>query len=238
MTSDYPYKKADLPEVRIEKILPKVSEQQLYAHKKCYLGISLENPIFAGPPLQAMLDWATERFEQCLVIVGDDLCRYNERILNGFDWPEAVNAAHKLGDSFVINTKNIFESFSPHKIRLTRWDQHLHSPEYMQARPILDKLFESNSEFRASVERDAFSFVERQKKRHNNFAVSIEEAIGLSCEYLLEETAVFSALSEQGWRVELYPGPELHVLVDVAAGKYPDVPNGLKQRINVELKVG
>ena len=37
--------------------------------------------------------------------------------------------------------------------------------------------------------------------------------------------------------MELYPGPELGVLVDVAKGKFDHVPQGLKERINVELKI-
>ena len=59
----------------------------------------------------------------------------------------------------------------------------------------------------------------------------------MCCKYLLEEIAVFNVLSEQGWRVELYPGSELNALVEVAKGKFPDVPQGLKNRINVELKI-
>ena len=53
----------------------------------------------------------------------------------------------------------------------------------------------------------------------------------------LEEIAVFSALSEQGWRVELYPGSELAVLVYIARGKCLNVPQGLTKRISVELKI-
>ena len=68
-------------------------------------------------------------------------------------------------------------------------------------------------------------------------ATETEEALKLSCEYLLEEIAVFSALSEQGWQVEFYPGPELRVLAEVAKGRYSGVPIGLKERISVELKI-
>jgi len=65
----------------------------------------------------------------------------------------------------------------------------------------------------------------------------MEEAIELSCRYLLEEITVFSALSDQGWKVELYPGPELRVLVDIAKGEYSRIPQGLKERVNVELRI-
>jgi hypothetical protein len=88
------------------------------------------------------------------------------------------------------------------------------------------------------VKVDALSFVDRLKKRSKDIAVDDSKAIELCCKYLLEEIAVFNMLSEKGWRVELYPGSELHVLAEIAKGRFPEVPVGLKNRINVELKIG
>ena len=67
--------------------------------------------------------------------------------------------------------------------------------------------------------------------------VDTRQALELCCQYLLEEISVFSALSEQGWNVELYPGAELCVLAEIAKGEYSAVPKGLKERVNVELKI-
>jgi tRNA-dependent cyclodipeptide synthase len=120
---------------------------------------------------------------------------------------------------------------------VTRWEPCLQSEEYKKAKVILDELFASDSAFRASIERDAFSFVKRQTRRDLKPIVATEEAIEFSCRYLLEEITVFAALSAQGWEVELYPGPELGVLVDIAKGQYARVPQGLKERINVELRI-
>jgi hypothetical protein len=65
----------------------------------------------------------------------------------------------------------------------------------------------------------------------------MEEAIDISSQYLLEEVAVFSALAEEGWNIEVYPGPELGVLVEIAQGNFKDIPAGLKKRINIELRI-
>ena len=227
-----------MPRVSIAKILPKISRQELFARKKCYLGISLENPLFEGDSLHAMLVWAAEKFENCLVIVGDYLSRFNERISAGCDENKAGELALKLGDSFISQTREIFTGLPPGKIRLTRWREHLQSDRFRSAKKILDCVFESNEQFRAAVEYDALSFVKRQKKHNVNLAVPMEQAIRLSSEYILEEVAVFNVLSESGWTVELYPGSELRVLAEVAKGEYPDVPAGLKGRVNVELKIG
>ena len=235
--SDSNSENLELPSVSVARTIPKISEEELFSHKRCYIGISLDNSVFEGKSLHALLLWIVERFDQCLVIVGDHLYRFNELILNGLKYDEAIKVAHDLGDSFILRTREFFQQLPNGKTHLTRWKSHLETKEYKKSRAILEHLFASDSEFRASVEKDAFSFVRRQTKRNRTLAVQTEDAIKLSSEYLLEEIAVFSALSEQGWQVELYPGPELRVLVDVARGKYLTVPRGLKERISVELKI-
>ena len=237
MTLDSNFDTEKLPSISIVKILPKISEQELFEHRRCYIGISLENPIFKGNSLSALLLWSRQRFEETVVVVGDYLCRHNEIMLSGCDEIKASQRAQSLGDEFLLQTKEVFDKFSDKKIHLTRWKDHLQSKEYKESKTILEKLFESNSDFRASVEKDAFGFIKRLIKKNQTMSVDTPQALKLCCQYLLEEISVFSALSQQGWNVELYPGPELCVLVEVAKGKYSAVPKGLKERINVELKI-
>lgn len=234
---DSKFKNPDLPAISVARTIPGISQQQLFSYKRCYLGISLENPVFQGRSLRALVSWAAENFEQCLVIIGDYLTRFNERIFNGLERDSAQQAAEDAGRAFMVRTAELFEQFDEQRIRLTRWKPCLDTSEYKKAKAMLDELFTSNSDFRASVEKDAVSFATRQTKRNRTLGVTTEEAIELSGRYLLEEIAVFSALSEQGWKVELYPGPELSVLVDIAKGRFRHIPSGLKDRISVELRI-
>ena len=236
MTSDWRCEKT-LPKVSIVKILPRISASDLFSRKQSYLGISLENPLFASDSLKAMLIWASQKFEQCLVVVGDYLARFDEQIITGCDENRAGKRAIKRGDLFISQTKEIFDNLPAVKIKLTRWKEHLQADEFIKSKRILGDIFESDKAFRASVEYDALSFVERKKKHNQHLAVETDEALRLCCRYILEEIAVFSSLSERGWGVELYPGSELRVLAEVAKGRYPGVPEGLKNRINVELKI-
>ena len=224
-------------EVKIGKILPEISLKDLFSRKKCYLGISLDNPLFEGETLKALLLWAEKNFGQVLVIVGDYLSRFNERILSGCDEKRAGELAIERGETFLLKTKDLFTGLPSEKVHLTRWQEHLQGVEFQKAKTVLDGLFETNEEFRAAVEYDAAAFVKRQKKQNRILAVGMEEAIGLSSQYILEEIAVFSALSEKGWTVELYPGPELKVLTEAAKGRFPGLPEGLEGRVNVELKI-
>ncbi len=237
MTSASQFENLGLPSVRIVRILPKITEEELFSKKQCYIGISLDNPEFYGKSLQALVLWGIGNFERSLVVVGDHLRRFNEQIFNGLGYDEAVQVANTLGDSFIDKAGDFFKQIPTRRLMLTRWKECLQSEEYKKSKVMLDELFESDPAFKASVEKDAFAFARRQSKQNKALAVTMEEATALSCRYLLEEVAVFGALSEQGWKVELYPGPELGVLVDVAKGKFDHIPQGLKERINVELKI-
>lgn len=237
MTSDSQFENLELPSVSIVKTTPRISEEQLFSYPRCYIGISLENSVFQGKCLEALLLWGMRNFDKCLVVIGDYLGRFNEHILNGLQGEAAIEAAQAAGDLFMLRTRKLFEQLPKEKIHLTRWKSQLQSNEYNSSKATLDNLFEVDSAFRTSVEREAFSFVKRQRKQNRALAVGTEEATNLSCEYLLEEIAVFSALSEQGWQVELYPGPELRVLIDMARGKYRPIPEGLKKRVNVQLRI-
>ncbi len=237
MRSDSNFEKLSLPSIAVVKTTPKVSHQELFSYKKCYIGISLDNPGFYGKSLQALVLWAIGNFDQCLVVVGDYLRRFNEQIFNGSSQAQAAETAYEAGEAFMEKAAGFFAQIPDSRLNVTRWKPCLQSSNYRKSKDAVDKLFATEPEFMASVERDAYAFVRRQTKRNRTVAVSMAEAIELSSEYLLEEIAVFSALSQQGWKVELYPGPELRVLVDIAKGQYTDIPRGLKERINVELKI-
>jgi len=224
--------------VKIVKTTPGISQEKLFSFRKCYIGISLDNPVFYNRSLLAILSWSTAMFEQSLIVLGDYLRRYNEYIFNGLKEADAERASYQEGEEYLSKTKEIFDRFSEPALVMTRWNDCLQTKEFEQSKQILDNLYSTDDSFRASVQRDAFAFIKRQKKQNKKLAVTMEEAIAVSSQYLLEEIAVFSALSEQGWNVELYPGPELAVLVDIAKGSYSNVPAGLKKRINVELRIG
>ncbi len=234
---DSTFKRADLPQIRIVKTTPNVAKQQLFSYRRCYIGISIDNRDFYGLSLEALLRWAAENYEQCLIVVGDYLRRFNEQIFSGSTGESAEKVSFQAGDNYLKQTKEIFSRFNGQKIKLIRWKDCLEKEEYKKARKILDNLYTLDESFRAAVQKDAFSFIKRQNRKKQDLAVTMEEAIDISSQYLLEEVAVFSALAEEGWNIEVYPGPELGVLVEIAQGNFKDIPAGLKKRINIELRI-
>jgi tRNA-dependent cyclodipeptide synthase len=234
---DSAFKSQASPQIRIVRTTPKATPQQLSSYKYCYMGVSLDNLDFYGRTLRALLLWVTNNYEQCLVIIGDFLRRYNEQIFNSIKGEAAEKASLQAGAAYLDQTREIFSQFSEPKVKIIRWKDCLDKEEFKKAKKILDNLYDSDEAFRSSLQKDAFSFINRQKRKKQSPKVSTEDAIDISSRYLLEEVAVFSTLSEEGWNIEVYPGPELNVLVEIAKGSFKDIPAGLKKRINIELQI-
>lgn len=222
---------------RIESIAPAITQKELFLHRRCYLGISIGNPQFRGESFQVLLEWISHHFDECLIVVGDYLQRYNEHIFYNRQAKEAEIESLRMGDAFLKESEKYLSLLPKEKFRVTRWKSFLDSPEYHKAKKILDELFVSSFEFRESIDKTSTEFISRQMKNKKSPVVDKKTAIALSTQYLLEEIAVFSVLVENGWAVEVYPGAEIPVLVDIAAGKFPHIPPALKQRINVELRI-
>ena len=185
MTLDSNFDTKKLPSVSIVKILPKIPEHKLFVHRRCYIGISLDNPVFKGDSLSALLFWSRQKFEEITVVVGDYLCRYNEKMLSCCDDTDACRRSESLGDVFLIETKEIFDEYSDQNIHLTRWKDHLQSKEYEESKEILEELFKSDSDFRASVEKDAFGFIKRRLRNNQKILVDTQEALKLCCQYFV-----------------------------------------------------
>lgn len=222
---------------RIENIAPAITQKELFLHRRCYLGISIGNPQFRGESFAVLLEWISRHFDECLIVVGDYLQRYNEHIFYNRQAKEAEIESLRMGDTFLKESADLLNRLPKTQFHITRWKSYLDSQEYHRSKKILEELFVTSFEFRESIDKTSSEFIARQMKNKKGPVVDKKTAIALSTQYLLEEIAVFSVLVENGWAVEVYPGPEIPVLVDMAAGKFPHIPPALKQRINVELRI-
>jgi len=222
--------------IRVEHITPSVPEETIYTHQKCILGVSMSNPVFWRSSLDTMFGWMEENFDHSLILVGDYLQRLNEQILNGDNADLAIQTALEKGNKFVQRTQQFLKNHSAEKFEIYRWKPLYDEPDFQRAKETLHMLYHSNPEVKASIQSTASLFV-LQKMEQNDFKVSKERAIQLSAEYLLEEMAVFSMLIDRGWKVVLYPGAQLPLLMEIASGKFRDVPNSLNKGIYVEMKI-
>jgi len=222
--------------IRVEGVTPTTARPNLFDYKKCVLGVSMTNPVFWRSSLDTMLGWMEGNFDQSMILVGDYLHRHNEQILNGNYQEQAIKTAVATGDRFIDYLDQYLPDYSEDRFVVQRWKPLYDDPDFLKAKQLLDTLYHSNPSVKASIQSTAALFV-WQKQERQNFKVNKEEAIRLSSEYLLEEMAIFSMLIDRGWNVVLYPGSQLPMLMEIAKGKFKDVPNSLNKGVYVELKV-
>jgi tRNA-dependent cyclodipeptide synthase len=216
------------------QLLPETNPKPLTG-EQCFIGVSLTNSSFYGDKLFSVLEWIGTRFSRCLIVVGDYLHRHNEEIFRGDDGLSSTHTAMELGDSFLGFAQPYLDRFPSGQFQVLRWRELIQTEQYIEARAMLDEMFLRDERFAGVINSMAADYITRQIRKNRELKVDYATACALSATYLLEEIAVFSALAENGWNVEIYPGKELSVLKDIIAGEYPNAPTALKRRISIEL---
>ncbi len=226
---------ATTPRYRAEvnTIAPLDKKSSLDEYDSCILGISLENKNFVTAKLVGMVDWVSRNFKNCTVIIGDSIHHHTLEI-RGVDSKYAYDKALRLGREAIDTNNPVFKSYSERcNINVLLCSQIQDSDAYLRHYTDLRNLFNRCDSFAQCLRSFAETFVERRDDLDDAYYLgSIEK----SCTYLLEELAVFTCLSEQGYKVFVYPGA-LRALVDIAAGLHPDAPQALQELVSVELKI-
>jgi len=223
--------------IEIKNIIPHaMSSKQLLDHN-CYLGISIDNPMFSEDYLFSMVLWISKNFRKGIIIIGDYLNRFNEKTYFFSDTHKANLYSMQKGEDFNNSLSEFLTSKELHNLHIMRWKYIYDSVEYTNSKNIVVNFINSDLRIETSIRNSAKEFIDRQLKNGKSLKVSYEDAIGLSYEYLVEEITVFNAISEKGYAIEIYPGPELPILVDIANSKFSNIPSGLRKRINIELQL-
>ena len=222
--------------LRIAQVLPQTSEEELFEESRCVLGVSMTNPVFWRSSLNDLVEWMSQHFEESMVLVGDYLHRLNAQILTGEGEEAAAIQALAMGEEFMERLKPALRRVPEGAFVVQRWKPFHDDPGFWEAKREMDALYRENASVKASIDSTASLFV-RQKTERDAFRVDKKLAVELSAQYLLEEMAVFSLLINRGWKVVVYPGAQLPLLMEIATGRFKDVPNHLHQGIYVELNV-
>ena len=226
-------------QVKVQKIVPQFKGNELHGRTKCYTGISISNPFFMGKDSHVFFQWILRNFKHCYIFIDDFFHQYNEKAFTGHDVEVCIKSAQIQGKKIEEHIQKVIDSTfdESYRFKIVRSSELSKDNSFKSNSTFFKKQFKEIPQFKAGIETSARNYVDRQLKRGNSFAVSKEEAVSLSCNYLVEEIAVFTTICEKGYDVEVYPGPELPILIDIANGVFPDMPASLLNRINVELKI-
>jgi len=214
---------------------PSLSVGQLAKFRKCYLGISINNPFFRDEHLPPLLKWMDHHFDECIILIGDYLHRINEKILSDKNDEQAIASCITKGDVLQGVIEAEINLLGSTRFNVIRWktflDEH---PEVESEKHRLYEFCHSNPEFKKDVLKSCTEYIDKLMQRERIY-LGREEAVLASQEYIIEEMAVFSVLIDQGYTVQVYPGSHLQVLKNLANKKFPELVTNLSRGIYVDL---
>jgi len=224
--------------VIISEVTPKEKVSELSYRNRCYTGISIANPFCHGEYLYTLLSWINTNFSECTILIDDYFHRFNAMSINGLSENGGLLVAQELANLTESEVRSALTDLATDsEFKIMRSSQIARLKVFEKYHQTFKNLFNNNELFRLSVQKTATDYIERQIKKGIGLSVSKERAIELSVGYILEEIAAFTVLCDNSYDVEVYPGKELPVLVDIAKGKIAGIPSVLSNRINIELKI-
>lgn len=163
--------------------------------KSARLDISLQNPKQVGEKFEATLLWALNNFEHVEISLADTLQRHTFSADYNINLDKAYNLTLREGDMWLHYHDNIIKKFN---IPVVRWDDRIINPKFDLYCQMVRDLYLSDLAFKKLVNKDCNAFMLRR-------GYSEEQRL-LVLNYILEEQAVFSMLSQKENSIGIYPG--------------------------------
>ncbi|PZU68710.1 MAG: tRNA-dependent cyclodipeptide synthase [Sphingobium sp.] len=202
---------------------------------RCFVGVSLENRNFEPARFYAQLEWAARRFSDVQILVGDGIHRISVETVHGLSPRQAEERALELGRSFMRDNAHLLASFQDMaQINYLTCSAIQDIPSYSAFLSKLWGYFDRVPSFRQSVE----AFAAHYHRKNWDQLSERDRAYRLkrSCEYFLEEFAIFACLVERGNSVMVYPG-SFSTLAEIANGDFPGIPPELEALTVVSLQL-
>jgi tRNA-dependent cyclodipeptide synthase len=212
------------------RVLPAAARDTALNAERCIYTVSLGA---ANRTLKEILDgyrWTVAAFPRVGVLIGDSLYATTLQIQQGLAEREASREAFMEADRIVAALDS--DAGVQELIRTSRLQG---NPAFQSACVEVMRAYDQVSQFSASINEDAASFVRRQAIRQT-LRMTVPEATALARTYLLEEVALFGYLAQQGWPQDAYLGDELPTLARMIRGKVPAVIPELGSRLNIALQ--
>lgn len=165
--------------------------------KTASLDISLYNTHQQGLNLAGLCHWISQRYDDCIINLGDTLHRHNLRHVSS-----SVEEAHKLsvrlGDEWIAENEPYLKWLTiPHKI--VRHDDWLHDPDFKAIHTGIWCFYNEDPDFQRIIKEDIETFTSRQDTS------SPDEIRKGALSYLLEELSADILLGRRMGVAHFYP---------------------------------
>jgi len=233
--SEYPAERTTRYKAKTAHVAPSVNRLTFEEAGTCFLGVSLENSSFSRDKFEAMLDWASCRFPSCTILIGDSIHRITLASSRGCDPDAALPDALNMGRRFIQENDDLVMAYRDRTLFTYETCGGIQAtPDYRCFHDGIRRCFQEIPAFRESVRATGRYF---HRHSWDDFGDAERELrLQSSCDYLLEEFAVFACLQARGIPVMVYPG-SLSTLAEISEGHHPGICPELRGLTVVELRI-
>ncbi|QYG08889.1 tRNA-dependent cyclodipeptide synthase [Janthinobacterium sp. PAMC25594] len=229
------YERAGRYRAQVAFVSPPSRRSSFESETECFLGVSLENRNFEPARFHALLEWIARRFAKCKILIGDSIHRITLETKLGLLAEVALPAALKSGREFIDEHRSLVESYrGTTEFEFVTCQDIQKTSAYAQYSRHIRDYFDRTPEFKDSVEAFGRHYhrSDLDEIGHNRSTYLIRR----SCDYFLEEFAIFSCLVKDGNAVMVYPG-SFSTLAEIADGVFPTVLPELQALTVVSIKL-
>lgn len=221
-----------------KSVAPASASNLEFGDERCMLGVSMGNANFEGARLEASIDWISERFQHCAVVLGDSVYRLTLELLEGLDPAAARARALAEGEAFEKLYAPLLRQYGKAcQFEFIRFSQVEQDPRFAAHHQALLAMEREDAAFRQSIEDFANLYLGRGDKLDANpFAVPTQRAAEIASAYLIEESALFCVLEEMGWPTLVYPG-SIASIADLCEGRFAGTPAPLTRMAFLSLEL-
>jgi tRNA-dependent cyclodipeptide synthase len=203
----------------------------------CILGISVGSRDFSKEHIKKYLKYCLETFNRTLVIIVDNIKKYNWMAFDNLSEPDALKKALYEGEEMTKAVKKVIkglhqEKYDTTKVTLMRWSEIIKTiPEYEKTAKLLEKYFKKDKEFR----HDAIIMTDRYIQTRDLKEVTPEQK-DIAINFLIKELALFMLIgksTKERYCIDIYPG-KFPVMEKIFKNKY----HNLLKELPKDIKYG
>ena len=200
-----------------------------------FVGVSIKNRMSNKRRLALLIPWALQRSGSLSIVVGDYIHRFNYMAVEGLPPADAAQKAFSSGKRALRAARSILSEARAEDRAVVLSSLDLTGTIECQAiyKDVL-RYYDRNATFVSDVTEEVSSFLSRTCQDHD---ITTGGRLEVLKSYVLEEIAMFLHLYNTGHLVEIYPGPDLAIMRNIAAGHYDDFPFQCPHRTHVSVCV-
>lgn len=198
------------PQTGEYKVVPR-SAFSKFGNDKSILGISLGQKYHEGTKFKALVDWSVQRFNHTTIMIADTLQRHNLMLRTQISEEEAIKTLRGNSQAWRSRNQNSIKG-----LNVLTWNELLENSSVQIYLDQIWQLYETNQDVYSVIDKTVQEYFIRQRSKEPEFynADNFEAIYKSSRDYLLEEIAVDSYITNDLNTTVIYPGSlSSHIIV-------------------------